>query len=61
MIAACSTHAVNVLVDISWRVEENDNLDVLQIQTSCGQVRGDEETSLARIEFVELRVALGLR
>ena len=61
MIAARSAYTMDVLVDVLRSVEEDNDLDVLQIQTSSRQVRGDEEASLARVELVELGVALGLR
>ena len=61
VIAARSAYTMDVLVDVLRSVEEDNDLDVLQIQTSSRQVRGDEEASLARVELVELGVALGLR
>lgn len=61
MVAPGSTDAVDVLVDVLRRVEEDDDFNVLQVQASGGQICSDEETTLARIELVELGVALGLR
>ena len=58
VIPSRSANTMDVLVDVFRRIEEDDDLDVLEVQTSRCQVCGDEEASLARVKLVELGVAL---
>ncbi len=59
--ATGTADAVDVVLDVEREVVVDDELDVRDVQTAGGDVRGDEDLAAAGLELVEGPVAILLR